>query len=351
MTGFPTVRPRRWRTSPAHRRLVGETTLAPSNLVLPLFVGEGSAPVEISSMPGVVRHSMDSLRAEVHRAASAGLGGVMLFGVPDSKDGEGSGAWSPDGVLNRALRAVSRDVGDDIVVMADLCLDEFTDHGHCGLLARDRAGRVVVDNDTTLEAYQRMALAQAGAGAHVLGTSGMMDGQVAAVRSALDADSRTDVAILAYAAKFASAYYGPFREAVASSLARRTGEDAGLDSVGAGMPSDRTSYQQDPGNLREALREVRLDVEEGADAVMVKPASSYLDVVAAVRAAVDLPVAAYQVSGEMAMVEAAAQRGWIDREAAIVESLLSIRRAGADVVLTYWALDALVLLGQERMAW
>ena len=322
---------------------MSETALLPSNLVLPLFVGEGSSsPVAIASMPGVVRHTLDSLRAEVARAAAAGLGGVMLFGVPEHKDAEGSGAWRSDGILNRALTAAVDEVGDDLVVMADLCLDEFTDHGHCGLVGRDGAGRVVVDNDATLAAYQRMASAQAAAGAHVVGTSGMMDGQVGAVRAALDSDGRSDVAIVAYAAKYASAFYGPFREAVDSSL----GSDAGADS---GVPGDRTSYQQHPGNLREALREVRLDVDEGADAVMVKPAGTYLDVVAAVRSAVDVPVAAYQVSGEMAMVEAAAQRGWIDREAAIVETLLAIRRAGADVVLTYWALDALGLLSQGRM--
>jgi porphobilinogen synthase len=339
VSGFPTVRPRRWRTSAAHRRLVSETSLAPNNLVLPLFVGEGLAePVEIASMPGVVRQTQDSLRAEVARAAEAGLGGVMVFGVPERKDAEGSGAWRDDGVLNRALTGLVAEVGDDIVVMADLCLDEFTDHGHCGVVARDGAGRVVVDNDATLQRYERMAKAQAAAGAHVLGTSGMMDGQVAAVRAALDGDGRTDVAIMAYAAKYASAFYGPFREAVDSSL--------GAD---ASVPRDRAGYQQHPGNVRESLREVRLDVAEGADAVMVKPAGSYLDVLAAVRSDVDVPVAAYQVSGEMAMVEAAAQRGWIDREAAIVETLLSIRRAGADMVLTYWALDALALLGQGRL--
>ena len=313
--------------------------MTPSNLVLPLFVGEDLAePVEISSMPGVARHTLDSLRAQVVRAAAAGLGGVMLFGVPARKDAEGSGAWREDGILNRALDVLRTEVGDDVVVMADLCLDEFTDHGHCGVVGRDGAGRVVVDNDATLTRYALMAQAQAAAGAHVVGTSGMMDGQVGAVRAALDSHARTDVAILAYAAKYASAFYGPFREAVASSL----GSDAEV-------PADRTGYQQHGGNVREALREVRLDVEEGADAVMVKPAGGYLDVVAAVRAAVDVPVAAYQVSGEMAMVEAAAERGWIDRDAAICETLLSIRRAGADMVLTYWALDALGLLDQGRM--
>ncbi len=334
MTRFPTQRPRRWRTSAAHRRLVGETSLAPANLVLPLFVGEGTGtPAPIASMPGVLRHSRDSLRAEVVRAAAAGLGGVMLFGVPATKDPDGSGAWNPEGILNLALRDVVTEVGDDIVVMADLCLDEFTDHGHCGVIGSDGAGRVVVDNDATLLAYARMAQAQADAGAHVVGTSGMMDGQVGAVRAALDADGRGDVAVLAYAAKYASAFYGPFRDAVDSSL--------GAD---AAVPGDRATYQQDPANLRESLREVRLDVAEGADAVMVKPAGSYLDVLAAVRAAVDVPVAAYQVSGEMAMVEAAAQRGWIDRDRAVLETLVCIRRAGADIVLTYWAHDAVRLL-------
>ncbi len=335
----PVVRPRRWRTTPAHRRLVAESSLSPANLVLPLFVGQDLAePVPIAAMPGVVRHTMDSLRAQVVRAASAGLGGVMLFGVPTSKDAEGSGAWAEDGILNLALDALRSEVGDAIVVMADLCLDEFTDHGHCGVIGRDGAGRVVVDNDATLERYALMAQAQAAAGAQVVGTSGMMDGQVGAVRAALDSHGHTDVAILAYAAKYASAFYGPFREAVDSSL--------GSDRE---VPSDRAGYQQHPGNLRESLREVRLDVEEGADAVMVKPAGSYLDVVAAVRAVVDVPVAAYQVSGEMAMVEAAAARGWIDRDAAVMETLLSIRRAGADIVLTYWALDALRLVAQGRM--
>jgi porphobilinogen synthase len=334
VTGFPVQRPRRWRTTAAHRRLIGETTLSPANLVLPLFVGEGTAtPVPIPSMPGVLRHSRESLRNEVVRAADAGLGGVMLFGVPTTKDADGSGAWNPEGILNVALRDVGAEVGDDLVVMADLCLDEFTDHGHCGVMGVDGAGRAVVDNDATLLAYGRMAQAQAAAGAHVVGTSGMMDGQVGAVRAALDSAGRTDVAILAYAAKYSSAFYGPFRDAVDSSL--------GAD---AGVPSDRATYQQDPANLRESLREVRLDVAEGADAVMVKPAGSYLDVVAAVRGAVDVPVAAYQVSGEMAMVEAAAQRGWIDRDRAVLETLLCIRRAGAEVVLTYWALDAVRLL-------
>lgn len=333
MSGFPAVRPRRWRTSAAHRGLIAEASLDPGHLVLPAFVGEGLAdPVDIPSMPGVQRHSRDSLRRLAARAAEAGIGGIMLFGVPAHKDAEGSGAWDPDGVLNVAIADVVAEVGGNLVVMADACLDEFTDHGHCGVLGRDPRGRVVVDNDATLARYARMATAQAEAGADVLGTSGMMDGQVGAVREALDADGQQHVAILAYAAKYASALYGPFRDAVGSSLGSGAGD----------APADRSTYQQDPANLREALREVRLDVAEGADAVMVKPASSYLDVLAAVRAAVDVPVAAYQVSGEMAMVEAAAQRGFLDRDRAVVESLQCIRRAGADIVLTYWALDPAV---------
>jgi porphobilinogen synthase len=317
---FPVERPRRLRRTPAVRRLVAETSLSTRQLVLPMFVREGSTqPVPIPSLSGVVQHSRDSLRKTTVEAAQAGVGGVMLFGVPSAKDAVGSGACDPDGVLNVAIRDVTAEVGGDVVVMADLCLDEFTDHGHCGVLAPDGS----VDNDVTLEVYGRMAVAQAEAGVDVVGPSGMMDGQVGAIRRALDEAGHTGVAILAYSAKYASAFYGPFREAVESSL------------VG-----DRRAYQQDPANGREALREVRLDVDEGADIVMVKPAMSYLDVVAAVRAAVDLPVAAYQVSGEYAMVEAAAARGWIDRERAILETLTSIRRAGADVVLTYWAAEA-----------
>jgi porphobilinogen synthase len=317
---FPVERPRRLRRTPAVRQLVAETSLSTRQLVLPMFVREGSTqPVPIPSLSGVVQHSRDSLRKTTVEAAQAGVGGVMLFGVPSAKDAVGSGACDPDGVLNVAIRDVTAEVGGDVVVMADLCLDEFTDHGHCGVLAPDGS----VDNDVTLEVYGRMAVAQAEAGVDVVGPSGMMDGQVGAIRRALDEAGHTGVAILAYSAKYASAFYGPFREAVESSL------------VG-----DRRAYQQDPANGREALREVRLDVDEGADIVMVKPAMSYLDVVAAVRAAVDLPVAAYQVSGEYAMVEAAAARGWIDRERAILETLTSIRRAGADVVLTYWAAEA-----------
>ena len=316
---FPAERPRRLRRTPALRRLVAETSVQPENLVLPLFVREGADDARvIASMPGVVQHNADTLRKAALEAVEAGVGGLMLFGVPASRDAVGSGASDPDGVLNTAIRDVVSEVGDATVVMADLCLDEFTDHGHCGVLTSDG----LVDNDATLAAYQRMALAQAAAGVHVVGPSGMMDGQVGAIRSALDGRGFTEVAVLAYAAKYASAFYGPFRDAVESTL---TG--------------DRRTYQQDPSNGREALREVRLDVAEGADIVMVKPAMSYLDVVAQVRAAVDVPVAAYQVSGEYAMVEAAAAQGWIDRDRVIAETLTSIRRAGADIVLTYWAAE------------
>jgi len=321
---FPVDRPRRLRATPAVRRLVAETDLSARQLVLPLFVREGATdPVAIASMPGVVQHSRDSLRKAVASAAQLGLGGVMLFGVPLEKDATGSGGLDPDGVLNIALADVATEVGDALIVMSDLCLDEFTDHGHCGVL--DEQGRV--DNDATLEVYAAMALAQAEAGAAMLGTSGMMDGQVGAVRAALDAAGHLDVAVLAYAAKYASAFYGPFREAVDSAL------------VG-----DRRTYQQDPANRREAVREARLDVDEGADLVMVKPALGYLDLVRDIREAVDVPVAAYSVSGEYAMVEAAAANGWIDRERAIVEVLTGIRRAGADVVLTYWAAEVAAAL-------
>ncbi|GAA0195481.1 porphobilinogen synthase [Cytobacillus oceanisediminis] len=301
------------------RALVRETRTEPSQLVLPMFVAEGlREPRPIASMPGVVQHSRESARRAVREAADLGLGGVMLFGVPEHKDAEGSGALAADGILNVALADARDEVGDDLLVMADLCLDEFTDHGHCGVL--DDHGRV--DNDATLEIYGRMGVAQAEAGAHLVGPSGMMDGQVGVVRSALDAAGHTDVAILAYAAKYASAFYGPFREAVDSSL-----------------QGDRKTYQQDPGNAREALRETLLDVAEGADIVMVKPALAYLDLVSLVRAHVSLPVAAYTVSGEYSMVEAAAQQGWIDRDRTVDETITSIRRAGADIVLTYWAAE------------
>ncbi|GAA1086043.1 MULTISPECIES: porphobilinogen synthase [Tsukamurella] len=319
---FPHVRPRRLRTTPAVRRLVAEVSVEPRQLVLPMFVRDGiDAPAPISSMPGVVQHTVDSLRAAAEEAVRAGVGGIMLFGVPDDadKDAEGSVAWQPDGVLNRGLRALREDLGDATVIMADTCLDEFTAHGHCGVL--DGAGRV--DNDATLERYALMAVAQADAGAHMLGPSGMMDGQIGVIRSALDSVGHQDVSILAYTAKYASPFYGPFREAVGSSL------------VG-----DRRTYQQDAANRRESLRELELDLAEGADLVMVKPAMSYLDVLADVAAASPVPVAAYQISGEYSMITAAAQNGWIDRDAAIRESLLSIRRAGADIVLTYWATEA-----------
>lgn len=316
---FPAERPRRLRANPALRSLVAEQRLSAKDLVLPLFVKEGlDAPREMTSLPGVVQHSRASLVEAAHEAVEAGIGGLMLFGVPAVRDARGSGADDPDGILNLGLRDLADAVGDQTVVMADLCLDEFTDHGHCGVLAADGS----VDNDATLGRYTSMALAQAAAGAHVLGLSGMMDGQVGVVRSALDEAGRDDVVILAYAAKYASAFYGPFREAVESTL------------VG-----DRRSYQQDAPNRREAMREVRLDVEEGADVVMVKPALPYLDVLSDVAAAVDVPVWAYQVSGEYAMVEAAAANGWIDRRMAILETLTAARRAGADAVLTYWAVE------------
>jgi porphobilinogen synthase len=320
MSGFPVVRPRRLRATRALRRLVAETRLHPAQLILPVFVREGATePVPIASMPGVVQHTLDSLKAEVARAAAAGIGGVMLFGVPEHKDAIGSGATDPDGILNVATRAAVAEAGDALVVQTDLCLDEFTDHGHCGVL--DAGGRV--DNDASLARYRDMGLAQAEAGSVVLGLSGMMDGQVGAVRSALDAAGHPDTVLLGYAAKYASAFYGPFREAVQSSL-----------------QGDRRTYQLDPANRREGLREVLLDVEEGADVVMVKPAMSYLDVLADAAATSPVPVWAYQVSGEYAMVEAAAAHGWIDRTRAIDESLTSIARAGAEAMLTYWAVEA-----------
>jgi porphobilinogen synthase len=318
---FPAVRPRRLRGTPALRRLVAETRIHPAQLILPLFVREGvSEPVPLESMPGVVQHTVDSARAAAAEAAEAGIGGVMLFGVPadEKKDAVGSGATDPDGILNVAARAVAAEVGDALVVQTDLCLDEFTDHGHCGVL--DASG--AVDNDATLVRYRDMGLEQARAGSQLLGLSGMMDGQVAAVRESLDAEGFQHVAILAYAAKYASAFYGPFREAVGSTLR-----------------GDRKTYQLDPANRREGLREALIDVDEGADVVMVKPAMSYLDLVADVSAAVPVPVWAYQVSGEYAMVEAAAANGWIDRDRAILETLTSIRRAGAEAVLTYWAVE------------
>ncbi|MGO4341929.1 porphobilinogen synthase [Pedococcus sp. 2YAF34] len=320
----PVLRPRRLRQSPAIRRLVAETRLHPAELVLPVFVREGiTEPVAISAMPGVVQHTVESLVAEAQRAAEAGLGGIMLFGVPEQKDATGSGADDPRGILNVGLRAVADAVGDRLVVMADLCLDEFTDHGHCGVLTAD--GRV--DNDATLERYAAMGLAQARAGAEVLGLSGMMDGQVAYVRDALDAEGFTDTVILAYSAKYTSGLYGPFREAVQSSL-----------------QGDRATYQQDPANATESLLELELDIAEGADIVMVKPAGPHLDIVAAAAAMSPLPVAAYQISGEYAQIVAAADNGWIDRERVMMESLIGIRRAGAQIILTYFAFDAAALL-------
>jgi len=321
---FLTQRPRRLRQTPALRALVAQTRLHPADLVLPLFVREGARQAQpIGSMPGVVQHSLASLVEVAHEAVAAGLGGLMIFGVPASRDATGSGADDREGILNVALRRVRDAVGDDLVVMADLCLDEFTDHGHCGVL--DAQGRV--DNDATLVRYAAMALAQAAAGAQVVGLSGMMDGQVGYVRAALDQAGFTDTIILAYAAKYASGFYGPFREAVESTL-----------------EGDRSTYQQDPANTTESLREVELDLDQGADIVMVKPALPYLDILSQVAQLSPVPVAAYQVSGEYAQIEAAAAQGWIDRERVMMESLTSIRRAGAQIILTYYALEAARLL-------
>jgi porphobilinogen synthase len=303
------------------RRMVAETRLHPADLILPAFVREGvSEPVPIAAMPGVVQHTRDTLRKAAAEAVAAGVSGIMLFGVPEDekKDADGTAGTDPDGILQVALRDVRAEVGDDLVIMSDLCLDEYTDHGHCGVL--DEHGRV--DNDATLERYAEMAQVQADAGAHVVGPSGMMDGQVGVIRDALDTIGKEDVSILAYTAKYSSAFYGPFREAVGSSL------------VG-----DRKTYQQDPANLRESMRELALDLEEGADMVMVKPAGPYLDVLAKVAESVDVPVAAYQISGEYSMIEAAAEKGWIDRDKAILETLTGIRRAGAQMILTYWATE------------
>jgi porphobilinogen synthase len=323
---FPTRRLRRLRRTPALRDLVAETRVDIGDLIAPLFVREGIAePQPIASLPGVVQHTGESLRKEVHELANLGVRAVILFGIPAVKDAEGSAAWDPDGVVQVALRDLRSDLGDDVVVMADLCLDEYTDHGHCGLLD----GHGSVDNDATLELYARVAVAQASAGADVVAPSGMMDGQVAAIRAGLDAAGFPEVPILAYAAKYASALYGPFRDAVDVTI------------VGGG---DRRGYQQDPRNAREAREEIRADLDEGADMVMVKPALAYLDVIAAVRPEVDVPLAAYHVSGEYAMVKAAAERGWIDGPAVMLEHLTAIRRAGADMVLTYAARDVADLL-------
>ena len=316
---IPTIRPRRLRTTPAMRALVRETHVDPAKLIWPVFVRDDiDEPREIAAMPGQYQHTIDSLRRAAAEAAEAGVGAIDLFGVPARRDAIGSQAWAEDGILNRGLAAVRAEVGDALVVCADTCLDEFTDHGHCGLL--DAEGGV--DNDATLPLYQAMAISQAHAGAHMVSPSGMMDGQVAAIRAALDQAGYANVAILAYSAKYASAYFGPFREAVGSTL-----------------KGDRRTYQQDPANRREGLFEALLDAAEGADMLMVKPAGPYLDVLADVAAASDIPVAAYQVSGEYAMVEAAAANGWIDRTRVIDESLTGIFRAGADSVLTYWALE------------
>ncbi|HEV7907383.1 MAG TPA: porphobilinogen synthase [Pseudonocardiaceae bacterium] len=324
---FPSIRPRRLRTTPAMRRLVSETSVRPRQLVLPMFVKEGATePTEITSMPGVLQHTRESLRKAAVDAVQAGIGGLMLFGVPAERDAVGSGATDPEGILNVALRDLRRELGDSTVLMADCCLDEFTDHGHCGVLSADGT----VDNDATLALYAEMAVAQAQSGAHLIGPSGMMDGQIAAIRVALDEAGFADTGLLAYSAKYASAFYGPFREAVDSQLS-----------------GDRKTYQQDPANARESLREVALDLAEGADMVMVKPALAYLDVLRAVAEVSDVPVAAYQVSGEYAMIEAAAANGWLDRERTILETLTSIRRAGADMVLTYWAVEAAQWLDRE----
>ncbi|HET7665582.1 MAG TPA: porphobilinogen synthase [Mycobacterium sp.] len=318
---FPHHRPRRLRSTPALRRLVAETSVEPRHFVLPMFVADGiDEPREITSMPGIVQHTRDSLRRAAADAVAAGVGGLMLFGVPrdQDKDATGSLGVAEDGILNVALRDLAKDLGQDTVLMADTCLDEFTDHGHCGVL--DAEGRV--DNDATNVRYVELAVAQAESGAHVVGPSGMMDGQVAAIRAGLDAAGHTDTVILAYAAKFASGFYGPFREAVASSLR-----------------GDRRTYQQGAGNAREAAHEIQLDIDEGADIIMVKPAMSYLDVVCAAAELSPVPVAAYQVSGEYAMISAAAANGWIDLQTVAMETLTSIRRAGADIVLSYWAAD------------
>lgn len=325
---FPDNRPRRLRSIPAMRRMVREFSVAPADLILPVFIREDlTAPKPITSMPGVVQHTSESLIAAAKEAVTLGLGGIMLFGIPAKRDAVGSASLDPNGVLNKAIRTVRAAVGDELIVMSDLCLDEFTDHGHCGVLGVDGQ----VDNDATVEIYAKMGVAHAQAGAHVVGPSGMMDGQVAAIREALDAAGYPDVLVLAYAAKYASAFYGPFREAVDSQL-----------------QGDRRTYQMDPGNRREALLEVQLDLGEGADIVMVKPAMSYLDILADVAAMSSVPVAAYQISGEYAMIEAAAANGWINRRAAIEESVLSIKRAGASMILTYWAAELAGWLRDNR---
>lgn len=324
---FPVARPRRLRRTAPLRRMVAGTRLHPAELILPMFVKEGIAePAPVGSMPGVVQHTRESLRKAAHEAAGAGVGGVILFGIPAVKDGRGSGADDPEGIVQLALADLRSEVGDDLVIMADTCLDEYTDHGHCGILTETGE----VDNDLTLERYAAAAVAQARAGAQVIAPSGMMDGQVGAIRAALDADGHAEIPILGYSVKYASAFYGPFRDAAEC----------------APQFGDRSAYQQDPaGPIGEAVREIRLDLAEGADAVMVKPALAYLDIIHQVRELVDVPVAAYQVSGEYAMVEAAAANGWIDRDRVIMESLIAIRRAGADLILTYWATEVARRLG------
>jgi porphobilinogen synthase len=308
------------------RNLVSENHLQKESLILPLFVKEGiSTPVLIKGMPGVVQHTFDSLESEIQRAMRLGIGGVMVFAIPKVRDKEGSEAVNPDGILNTSIKFIRNIAGDDLIVIADLCLDEFTSHGHCGVLNLDG----VVDNDRTLEIYGRMGVLLAKNGAHMVGTSGMMDGQVGAVRAALDEANYQEVSILAYAAKYASAFYGPFRNAVDSQL-----------------KGDRKTYQQNPSNIRESLREIRLDVAEGADIVMVKPGMMYLDVLYAASQIVDVPLASYIVSGEMAMIESAAEQGSVDRERAIMEILTSVRRAGAQVICTYWALEIAELLAK-----
>lgn len=322
MSTFPVRRPRRLRQSPAMRELVAETHLHPSDLILPMFVADGiSEKREISAMPGVYQHTIDSLKAAAHEALDAGVPCIDLFGVPldEDKDATGSVAWQPDGILNRGIQALREEFGDDLLITADTCLDEFTDHGHCGVL--DDRGRV--DNDATLQLYADMARAQARAGAHIVSPSGMMDGQIGVIREALDEGGHEDVAIMAYSAKYASAFFGPFREAVGSSL-----------------QGDRRTYQQDPRNFRESMLEVELDIDEGADFVMVKPALPYLDVLSAIAEFSSVPVAAYQVSGEYAMVKAAGANGWIDEHAVMMESLTAIKRAGADQIFTYYAVEA-----------
>jgi porphobilinogen synthase len=319
-TGYPAIRPRRLRRTPALRAMVAETSLRPADLVLPMFIKEGlGEPQPVGSMPGVVQHTRDSLRKAAAEAAAAGVGGMIVFGVPTAKDGRGSAADDPAGISQLALADLRAETGEACVIMADLCLCEYTDHGHCGVLAAEGD----VANDATLERYASIAVAQAEAGAHLIAPSGMMDGQVAAIRAALDGAGHGDVGICAYSAKYASGFYGPFREA----------------AEGAPKFGDRAGYQQDPANAVEALREVALDVGEGADMVMVKPALAYLDIIRRVAETSPVPVAAYQVSGEFAMIEAAAANGWLDRDRVIMETLTAIRRAGAGVILSYWAAE------------